>query len=55
MAKRLQLDDALLRMSKDPNTVDVTEALPVFLKDRQESHFVRQHGVEDIYLCGKAS
>ncbi len=54
MAKRLQLDDALLRLSKDPTTMDITEALPVYLKDRQETHYIRQSGDDDIYLCGKS-
>ena len=54
MAKRLAHDDALVQLAEGtPGAVNLTEALPVYCRERQEQHFIRQSGDVDLYLCGQ--
>ena len=52
MAHRLLYDDASIRISHDiPEAVDLSEDVPLFARDKQEKHYVRQVDAE-VYLCG---
>lgn len=54
MAKRLALDDAIMRMNRDyPESADVTQDLPMYVRDRQETVYLQQGPNTDRYLCGK--
>lgn len=54
MAKRLALDDAIMRMNRDyPEAADVTQDLPMYVRDRQETIYLQQARGVNQYLCGK--
>lgn len=55
MAKRLAVDDAIIRLS-DYDTIvahRVQQDLPVYLRDRAEKQYIQQNRAEQVYLCGK--
>lgn len=42
MATRVAFDEALLALSTDmPGVIDITESLPTFCKDRQETVYIQ--------------
>jgi len=53
MAKRLAHDDAITQLAQGiPGAVNLTEDLPVYCRERQEQHFIRQAPDVEMYLCG---
>lgn len=54
MACRIAFDEALLSLSNNaPGVIDITESLPTFCKDRQETVYIQQQPGSDLFLCGR--
>ena len=52
MAHRLLYDDASIRIARGvPEAIDLAEDLPVYVRDRQESNYIKQDNA-NVYLCG---
>lgn len=54
MATRIAFDEALLALSNyTPGVIDITESLPNYCKDKQETNYVQQSPGSRQFLCGR--
>ena len=53
MAHRVAFNDSILTLANHaPGIIDLTQSLPTYCKDKQETVYIQQAPGIDVYLCG---